>query len=190
MRRASLLLATGLLGVLLAWEYGLDPLGIPEYLLPRPSVVVQKWLSTLAVQLEHLSVTAATTAGGLLLALGAGLTLALLTIYVRPLQAIVLPAFAAFNATLAIWSLVAYIGIWNSIVDIWLGLTKPLYVDKKRKNAVPSTAPATESIDWRSVLYHGHAGGEVPHLERTALRDDVVAVASDEPVADGQKQAA
>jgi NitT/TauT family transport system permease protein len=97
LRRASLLLATGLLGVLLAWEYGLDPLGIPEYLLPRPSVVVQKWLSTLAVQLEHLSVTAATTAGGLLLALGAGLSLALLTIYVRPLQAIVLPAFAAFN---------------------------------------------------------------------------------------------
>ena len=97
MRRASLLLASVLLGALLAWEYGLDSVGIPEYLLPRPSVIVQKWLSTLAVQLEHLSVTAATTAGGLLLALGAGLSLALLTIYVRPLHAIVLPAFAAFN---------------------------------------------------------------------------------------------
>ncbi len=98
-------------------------------------------------------------------------------------------AFAAFNATLAIWSLVAYIGIWNSIVDIWLGLTKPLYVDKKRKASAPASAPVTESIDWRSVLYHGHAGGEVPHLERTALRDDAAA-ASAAPVSDDQKQAA
>ncbi|WP_295125791.1 glycosyltransferase family 2 protein [uncultured Leifsonia sp.] len=100
-------------------------------------------------------------------------------------------AFAAFNATLAIWSLVAYIGIWNSIVDIWLGLTKPLYVDKKRKSAAPATAPVTESIDWRSVLYHGHTGGEVPHLERTALRDDApAAAASDAAVSDDQRQAA
>ncbi|MBO1737204.1 glycosyltransferase family 2 protein [Leifsonia sp. TF02-11] len=98
-------------------------------------------------------------------------------------------AFAAFNATLAIWSLVAYIGIGNSIVDIWLGLTKPLYVEKKRKASAPASAPVTESIDWRSVLYHGHAGGEVPHLERTALRDDAVA-ASAAPVSDDQKQAA
>ncbi|MBN9630367.1 MAG: glycosyltransferase [Actinobacteria bacterium] len=98
-------------------------------------------------------------------------------------------AFAAFNATLAIWSLVAYIGIGNSIVDIWLGLTKPLYVEKKRTASAPASAPVTESIDWRSVLYHGHAGGEVPHLERTALRDDAVA-ASAAPVSDDQKQAA
>lgn len=98
-------------------------------------------------------------------------------------------AFAAFNATLAIWSLVAYIGIGNSIVDIWLGLTKPLYVEKKRTASAPASAPVTETIDWRSVLYHGHAGGEVPHLERTALRDDAVA-ASAAPVSGDQKQAA
>jgi hypothetical protein len=79
------------------WEYGAGPAGIPEYLFPRLSNVLQKWWQTLAVQLEHLAVTAATTLGGLSLALVAGLLLALLTIYVRPLRAVVLPAFAAFN---------------------------------------------------------------------------------------------
>jgi len=96
-------------------------------------------------------------------------------------------AFAAFNASLAIWALVAYIGIGNTIVDIWLGLTKPLYVEKKRKRSAPAAAPVTESIDWRSVLYHGHAGGDVPHLERTAVRDDAPL---DAPSVDGERQAA
>ncbi|WP_433862493.1 glycosyltransferase family 2 protein [Streptomyces sp. L7] len=104
-------------------------------------------------------------------------------------------AFAAFNATLAIWSLVAYIGIWNTVVDIWLGLTKPLYVEKKRKRSAPATAPVTESIDWRSVLYHGHAGGEVPHFEHTTVREDGALDAPldapvDAPVVDGERQAA
>jgi hypothetical protein len=73
-------------------------------------------------------------------------------------------AFAAFNASLAIWAIVAYIGIWNTIVDIWLGMTKPLYVSTSRKRTADVAEPATASLDWRSVLYHGHAGGEVPHL--------------------------
>ncbi len=97
-------------------------------------------------------------------------------------------AFAAFNATLAVWAIVAYIGIGNTIVDIWLGLTKPLYVDKSRKRTTPEPAPVTASIDWRSVLYHGHAGGEVPHVERGDVR--VGGATGDLPVGDGEKQAA
>ncbi len=88
-------------------------------------------------------------------------------------------AFAAFNAVLAVWAIVAYIGVGTTLVDIWLGLTKPLYVDKSRKRPVPAAAPATEVVDWRSVLYHGHAGGEVPHIERQAV-----------PVVDSERQAA
>ncbi|WP_348786959.1 glycosyltransferase family 2 protein [Leifsonia sp. NPDC080035] len=102
-------------------------------------------------------------------------------------------AFAAFNATLAIWAIVSYIGIGNTIVDIWLGLTKPLYVDKSRTRAASEPAAVTASIDWRSVLYHGHAGGEVPHVERGDVRiggapADVPV--GDVPVGDGEKQAA
>jgi hypothetical protein len=78
-------------------------------------------------------------------------------------------AFAAFNAFWAIWAICAYIGVGNTIVDIWLGMTKPLYVDKSRSASAPEPAAHTASIDWRSVLYHGHAGGELSHLERAAV---------------------
>ncbi|MFF1574686.1 glycosyltransferase family 2 protein [Leifsonia sp. NPDC058292] len=71
-------------------------------------------------------------------------------------------AFAAFNATLAIWAIISYIGIGNAIVDIWLGVTKPLYVDRARRSTTEEAHPVTASLDWRSVLYHGHAGGQVP----------------------------
>lgn len=81
-------------------------------------------------------------------------------------------AFAAFNAALAVWAIVAYIGIGNTIVDIWLGLTKPLYVEKTRSRVAPEPAPESDILDWRSVLYHGHSGGQIPHLERTATRVD------------------
>ncbi|WP_223694849.1 glycosyltransferase family 2 protein [Leifsonia poae] len=79
-------------------------------------------------------------------------------------------AFAAFNATLAIWAIVSYIGVGNAIVDMWLGLTRPLYVDKSRTRTTETVQPVTESIDWRSVLYHGHAGGDVPRIEQAAHR--------------------
>ena len=64
----------------------------------------------------------------------------------------------------AVWAIVSYIGIGNTIVDIWLGVTKPLYVDKSRKRAAEQAQPQTAALDWRSVLYYGHSGGEVPHL--------------------------
>jgi cellulose synthase/poly-beta-1,6-N-acetylglucosamine synthase-like glycosyltransferase len=70
-------------------------------------------------------------------------------------------AFAALNAVLASWAILSYIGVGNAIVDIWLGVTKPLYVQKSV--AVEPTVSETEStLDWRSVLYHGHAAGSVP----------------------------
>ncbi|MCS5717182.1 glycosyltransferase family 2 protein [Herbiconiux sp. CPCC 205763] len=40
-------------------------------------------------------------------------------------------AFAALNASLASWAILANIGIGPSLVDVWLGLTKWLYVDRK-----------------------------------------------------------
>lgn len=63
-------------------------------------------------------------------------------------------AFAGFNAIVATWAFIAYIGVWNSIVDIWLGLTDWMYVDVKPKQAV-AKSPATDTLDWRAMLYHG-----------------------------------
>jgi cellulose synthase (UDP-forming) len=58
----------------------------------------------------------------------------------------------------------ANIGLWNSLVDVWLGMTTWLNVERKprvaqAKPAVGSPAPA---LDWRAVIYHGYANGEVP----------------------------
>lgn len=67
--------------------------------------------------------------------------------------------FAAFNAILSMAAIVAYVGIGNSIVDVWLGMTKWLYVEKK------SAAPRATELSgadpgqphWSEVLYYGAA---------------------------------
>lgn len=57
-------------------------------------------------------------------------------------------AFALFNATLATWAFVSYIGIRNAIIDIWLGAINFLFVD------VPTTPlrNTTKEDHWRQVL--------------------------------------
>ncbi len=69
--------------------------------------------------------------------------------------------FAAFNAILASFAIVAYIGIGNSLVDIWIGLTKWLYVEPKSKRAVDAQGPGDSApvVDWRSTLYYGDMAG-------------------------------
>lgn len=70
-------------------------------------------------------------------------------------------AFAAFNATLAIWATVSYIGIGTSLVDIWVGLTGWLFVTKKVAAPKVVEAPEPAALDWRVVLYHGQLGDVV-----------------------------
>lgn len=73
-------------------------------------------------------------------------------------------AFAGFNAFIASWAVIAYIGIWNTIVDVWLGMTNWLYVDVHPKIAETEN-PAEPALDWRAVLYHGEVKGAVPLSE-------------------------
>jgi len=70
-------------------------------------------------------------------------------------------AFEGFNALTALWAMVAYIGIWNTLADIWLGLINWLYVDVSPKKSVAATDPKL-ALDWRAVLYHGNAKERVP----------------------------
>lgn len=64
-------------------------------------------------------------------------------------------AFAAFNATLAFYALMSYLGVGTSLVDLWYGATNWLYVEPKssRPSAMPSTT--APPADWQTVLYHG-----------------------------------
>lgn len=70
-------------------------------------------------------------------------------------------AFAAFNAFVATWAIIAYIGIFNTIADTFRGLTNWLYIEVKQKPG-QQAAPSEPVLDWRAVLYHGHANGEAP----------------------------
>jgi cellulose synthase/poly-beta-1,6-N-acetylglucosamine synthase-like glycosyltransferase len=62
-------------------------------------------------------------------------------------------AFAAFNAVLAAWAIVSYIGIGSSIVDVWLGATRWLFVE--RGSAAERDRPVRNVLDWRAALYDG-----------------------------------
>ena len=65
-------------------------------------------------------------------------------------------AFAALNALLCAWAIVAYIGLRNSVVDMTLGVVSWLYVPERpaRKRAgAPPREP--RPVDWAGILYHG-----------------------------------
>lgn len=69
-------------------------------------------------------------------------------------------AFAAFNAIVASWAFVSYVGIGNALVDIWRGLTEWMYVDVAPKVAAP--VPTNPGLNWRAVLYHGDTNKHLP----------------------------
>lgn len=64
-------------------------------------------------------------------------------------------AFALFNAVLCLWAVVAYVGVWSSVVDVVLGVVGWLFVPE-RQPRTRRRAPAGPSLtDWQSILYHG-----------------------------------
>jgi len=64
--------------------------------------------------------------------------------------------FAAFNAVMAAGAIRAYIGIWNSVVDVWLGFLNFLYVDRRaKKQPERSLVDPDAPVDWQTILYHG-----------------------------------
>lgn len=76
--------------------------------------------------------------------------------------------FAGFNALLAMWAILAYIGWWQTIVDIWLGLTKWLFVEVKSQAEIEATQGLTDStLDWQAVLYHGDDHASLPLAARS-----------------------
>jgi NitT/TauT family transport system permease protein len=84
--------------LVLLWQYGAPVAGIPDYVLPLPSVIAARFAETFWLQLHHLGVTALTTLVGLAIALVVGVLLALVVIYVEGLKSVILPVLAAFNS--------------------------------------------------------------------------------------------
>jgi cellulose synthase/poly-beta-1,6-N-acetylglucosamine synthase-like glycosyltransferase len=70
--------------------------------------------------------------------------------------------FAAINGLLGAYAIVAFIGIRDSIVDIWVNVTSWLYKPQGPKQMAARAPAATEPTDagvanWELVLYLGHA---------------------------------
>ncbi|HMH59017.1 MAG TPA: glycosyltransferase family 2 protein, partial [Galbitalea sp.] len=88
-------------------------------------------------------------------------------------------AFATFNAILATWAILSYIGIWNSIVDVWVGATGWLFVEKLPRGAAQQPAPVAHVLDWRSTLYHGHAvEGDPVGISLPVPSDDIAEISA------------
>ncbi|BCW73624.1 glycosyltransferase family 2 protein [Arthrobacter sp. NicSoilB8] len=66
-------------------------------------------------------------------------------------------AFASLNAVLAAGAIRAYIGVFNSAVDVFLGMVNWLYVSPRPKKVKesPVIAKTAEEVDWETILYHG-----------------------------------
>lgn len=66
-------------------------------------------------------------------------------------------AFASLNAILAAGAIRAYIGVFNSAVDVFLGMVNWLYVTPRPKKVEenPVIAKTAEEVDWETILYHG-----------------------------------
>jgi hypothetical protein len=74
-------------------------------------------------------------------------------------------AFAGLNAIAASYAVIAFMGVRNALVDIWLGFVERLYVTEKteptqvvRRRRVQVSAVAEPS--WQDVLYRGEPATE------------------------------
>jgi cellulose synthase/poly-beta-1,6-N-acetylglucosamine synthase-like glycosyltransferase len=71
--------------------------------------------------------------------------------------------FAAANAVLASYAIVAFVGVRTSLVDIWTNIVSWLYRPEKyrpapsRRAAPSSVGPEAQLSDWELVLYLGFA---------------------------------
>jgi len=67
-------------------------------------------------------------------------------------------AFALFNAVLAAWALVAYIGVGTSFADIGAGVMNWLLIERRAPRATPAAEPP--AMDWRAAIYNGTVPNE------------------------------
>ena len=87
-------------------------------------------------------------------------------------------AFAAMNAILAAYATVAFVGLRNSAVDVWMNAVKHLYRPARaRRPAVASVRTAPERLDWEAVLQQGQA--PAPAASAPEHRGDVVRLPSE-----------
>ena len=66
------------------------------------------------------------------------------------------PAYAAVNAVLCLYAVVAFIGIRHSLVDVWSNVVQRVW-----RPVEPAKASDVKELDWVTVLYDGAQTGAV-----------------------------
>ncbi len=64
--------------------------------------------------------------------------------------------YALLNAVLAGYAIVAFVGVGNCLVDLWLQVRGWLYRPVPAPAPVATGAVGTDGVDWASVLYYGN----------------------------------
>jgi cellulose synthase/poly-beta-1,6-N-acetylglucosamine synthase-like glycosyltransferase len=109
-------------------------------------------------------------------------------------------AFAAFNTVATLYAIVAYIGVRNSIVDVFVNIIQRLYVpvrprrNRQAKQATANVAQTQPQLDWESTLYLGVAaqreGREARRIRRTIVLPEIGADIVDAAVSEETAPAA
>jgi cellulose synthase/poly-beta-1,6-N-acetylglucosamine synthase-like glycosyltransferase len=70
-------------------------------------------------------------------------------------------SFAALNTLLCAYAIVAFVGLRNSLMDIWINVVSWLYKPQRykptpaRRTAPASVSPGAQLEDWEQILYLG-----------------------------------
>jgi hypothetical protein len=77
-------------------------------------------------------------------------------------------AFAGLTGLLALYAIVAFVGVRHAIVDLGVNVVSWLYVDDDRH--AESATPADEPVlDWAAVLHHGNDGDPVRRADELVV---------------------
>ena len=96
-------------------------------------------------------------------------------------------AFAAFNAVLVSYAMLAFIGVRNALADVWLGSVARLYVDparsgrgrRRRATSEATPTPAAAAMPWQEVLgVNGSTPATAVSVRREAVAAEAVAADS------------
>jgi cellulose synthase (UDP-forming) len=77
--------------------------------------------------------------------------------------------YASINVVLATYAILAYVGLWNSLVDIWANVVDFLYpmeAPGKRRASVAPVAQSQPIPEWELLLHYGR---EDPAHQHAAL---------------------
>jgi len=100
-----------MLAVVAAWEFIVRGFGIPEYLLPRPTVVIARLFTGNGLLMEHVGYTALEAGLGFVLGVGFGIFLAVVFVHSRTLELGIYP-YAIALKTVPIVAIAPLLVVW------------------------------------------------------------------------------